>query len=130
MPVTSDPVDNYLAATNFADDGKLDEALQCYLVAARGGHVEAKWCAGSMLVDDEGACGYRTLGLRLITAAAEEQSYDAATFLSDAFRYGLYGFEKDAVRSEEWRRQAQQHGQKGITRRVGRPMEIPPVVST
>ena len=121
----NDPVALYVAAAKLASSNsgiKSEQmARDLYLRAAESGHVEALWCAGTMLLNGEGGKQDIPAGLALAEISATLSSYDASMFLSDVYRNGLFGQKQDLGRAEAFRRLACEQGQLEIECRIVAP---------
>jgi TPR repeat protein len=81
----------------------LEGGFYWYCKAIEQGFVEAKWNAGSILIDGEETIEKnQKLGLDLIIEAAEAGEPGACAFLRDCYKYGTYGFFTDINLSDFW----------------------------
>lgn len=86
-------------------DKDLVGGLYWYFKAIEQGFVEAKWNAGSMIIDGEGSIQKnQDLGMSLIKEAAEAGEPGACAFLQDCYENGYYGLVTDIKMSEFWKR--------------------------
>lgn len=96
-----------MLATGSCFELDIPGGLYWYCEAIKGGYVEAKWNAGSMLVDGEdGAAKQRDLGMRLIEEAADANNNSACLFIAQCYRSGTYGKPVANDRSSYWEKRA------------------------
>ena len=82
-------------------------AFYWYCQAIKKGHVEAKWNAGTMLINGEAGLQVNIeLGMRLIEDSALANYCSACLFLSDCYMDGKYGKKIDQEKSIFWQKKA------------------------
>ena len=104
---------NQLAARLATGSGvrkDLRASLYWYFEAVRQGYVQAKWNAGTMLVNTEVQLeNGPALGMRLIEEAAGANDNSACLFLATCYEKGSYGKKVDADLAKHWRKQARDY---------------------
>ena len=95
-------------AANLAQGYVVDKdehgAFYWYCQSIKQGYFEAKYNAGSMLLDGDGGIPKNPeLGMSLIEDAANTGDCNARSFIADCYELGLYGKEIDLSLSQQWR---------------------------
>lgn len=88
----------------------LQASLYWYFEAIRQGYVQAKWNAGTMLLNkevelDDG----QALGMALIEEAAAANDNSACLFLADCYEKGTCGKKVDKDLARYWKRRARDY---------------------
>lgn len=81
----------------------LQASLYWYFEAIRQGYVQAKWNAGTMLLNEEvDLSDGPALGMTLIEEAAAANDNSACLFLAKCYEDGTYGKKVDSVLARHW----------------------------
>jgi uncharacterized protein len=78
-----------------------------FKLSAEQGYAYAQWVHGLNLLHGVGTAKDEDQGLVYIRRAAEGKFEGAIQFISDAYSEGRFGFPKDKLHSEEWRKKLQ-----------------------
>lgn len=88
----------------------LKASLYWYFEAIRQGYVQAKWNAGTMLLNQEVELDDgQALGMTLIEEAAAANDNSACLFLADCYEGGTYGKKMDKDLARYWKDRAQDY---------------------
>ena len=89
-------------------DGPRDEAeaVKWYTKAAEAGHALSQYDLGYMLLLGEGTERDIQKGLWWLEEAAKNGEAYAARVLTDIYKYGLFGVERDQERAISWNKRA------------------------
>lgn len=103
---SGDPLAQHSLASRFATGRGVEKdesaAFFWYCQACSHGLAEAKFNAGTMLINGEGIEKNVELGIRLIQEAAEHGENNACVFISLCHARGAYGKTADKNASEAW----------------------------